>query len=46
MCEQEGLKPDLRATGNQTQNDAVNEQPIRGTRAITEIYQRCNLAKL
>ncbi|KAA3463050.1 Retrovirus-related Pol polyprotein from transposon TNT 1-94 [Gossypium australe] len=44
--EQWGLKLDLQTTGDQTENEVVDDHPVRGTRLITEVYQRCNLAKL
>ncbi|XP_017618206.1 uncharacterized protein LOC108462817 [Gossypium arboreum] len=46
MYEQRSLRPNLQTTRNQTENDEVYEQPVRGIRSITKIYQQCNLAKL
>ncbi|KAA3479827.1 Retrovirus-related Pol polyprotein from transposon TNT 1-94 [Gossypium australe] len=38
--EEMGLKLDVRATEDQTENDPLDEQSVRGTRCIIEIYQR------
>lgn len=39
ISEQGSPRPDLWTIDHQIENDAVDEQPVWGTKSITEIYQ-------